>query len=122
MGIEQVGIGATVRILRGSIVRRQELQHVLQNGQGMSAIEHTCPETDLPAKAPSRSLIATVGERLLGSGKEFVVAIGRNLIGGEQSVEVGDMAMMLLAAIGIDKPLLQLLPTTYLHRRNLFKG
>jgi len=57
----------------------------------MGAVEHTCPEAYLPAKAPAGSLIATVGERLLGSCKEFVVAVGRKLVRGEQTVEMRDM-------------------------------
>ena len=75
MRIEEVGVGAPVGILAGSVVRGQQLQHILQNGEGMGAVEHTCPEADLPSQTPACGGIATIGERLLGSSEELVVGI-----------------------------------------------
>lgn len=122
VSIEEVRIGAAVGILSCSIVAGQQLQHVFQNGEGMIAVKHTCPEADFPAEAPARGSIAAVGQCLLGSGEEFVMAVRRNLVRGEQTVEVGDMAMFLFAAISIDKPFLQLLAAANLHRRHFGEG
>ena len=88
----------------------------------MVAVEHAGPEAYLPAQTPSGGLVAAIGQRLLGSGKEFVVAVGRDLVGGEQSIEVGDMSVVHIATVSVDEPLLQLLPAAYLHGRKLVEG
>ena len=48
MGIEQVRIGASVRILAGLAVVGQQFQHVLDNLEGMVAVQHASPEVGLP--------------------------------------------------------------------------
>ena len=121
MRIEEVGEGASVRIFLGVGIRlrRQQFQHIAQDGQSVVAIKHTCPEANLPSQTPTRCLIATILEGLLGCSKEFIVGIRTDLVGWEQSIEVRDMTMLELTSISIDEPLLQLLTTTYLHRRQL---
>ena len=121
MRIEEVGEGASVRIFLGVGIRlrRQQFQHIAQDGQSVVAIKHTCPEANLPSQAPTCRLITTILKRLLGCSKEFVVGIWTNLVGREQSIEVRDMTMLELTSISIDEPFEQLFATAYLHRRQL---
>ncbi len=122
MRVEEVGECAAVGVLAGGILVRQQLQHVLDDGKGVVAVEHTRPEAYLPPEAPSCSLVATVGECLLGCGEKIVVAVGGYLVGREQAVEVGYVAVVLVVAVSVDEPFLQLFPASYLHRRNLVEG
>ena len=84
--VEEVGESASVRILARSVLRGKQTEHVLQDGERMGAVEHTCPEAYLPAETPSCGLVATVGQCLLGCREEFIVAVGANLVGGIQAV------------------------------------
>ena len=115
VGVEEVRECAAVWILAGSVLRWQQSQHVLEDGQGMAAVEHTCPEAYLPSEAPSCGLVTTVGQGLFGCGEEFVVVVGTDLVGGKESVEMGDMPVLPLTAIGIDEPLQELLAAANLH-------
>ena len=85
----------------------------------MIAIEHACPEVRLPTQTPARSLVTT----MLQSGgcgmEQFWMRKRRNLIGWIQSIEMRNMAMLILRIIRIHKPLLQLSVLSYLHWRNL---
>ena len=71
MGIKEVWIGTAVGILSCSTIIRQQMQHILDNLEGMVAIEHTCPEIRLPSQTPTRSHITTLVQRIRSSGKEF---------------------------------------------------
>ena len=71
--IKEVGVGTAVGILTGGIVGWQQAEHVLQDGESMGAVEHTCPETDLPSQTPACGSITTVCQGLLGSSIEFVM-------------------------------------------------
>ena len=113
--IEEVGESAPVGILASGILRGKQTQHVLQNGQGMGAVEHTCPETDFPSETPSRGLVTAVSQCLFGRCEEFVVTVGADLVGGIQPIKMGDVTVMGVAAVSVDKPLLKLFATADLH-------
>ena len=115
MGVEEVRIGAAVGILLYAAVVGQQVEHVGDDLQGVVAIEHTRPEVYLPAQAPARGHIATLGERGGSCGKEFGMGVGRDLIGGVKAVEMRDVAVVVLGVVGIDEPLLQLSVLPYLH-------
>ena len=121
MSIEEIGEGTSIGIFLDVVIRfgGQEFEHVAQDGHSMVAIEHTSPEAYLPTQTPACCFITTILEGLLGSSKEFVVGIRTNLVGREESIEVRDVTMMIFTAISINEPLLQLLATAYLHRRQL---
>ena len=117
MGIEEIGERASFGILEGSALGRQQPQHVLDDAESMVTVLHTCPEINLPAQTPARGHIATL---LQGDGsgtEEFRMTIGRNLIAGIKSVEMGDVAVFVLGIITVNKPFLQLSVLAHLHRR-----
>ena len=84
VGIEQVGIGAATRSPLNGVGNQGE--HVLDNLQGMVAVEHTSPEIGLPAKTPARRHVATLLQRGGSGSKQFRMRIGRNLVRGVESV------------------------------------
>ena len=47
------------------------------------------------------------------------MGVGGYLVGGVETVEVGDMTVFILRVVGIDKPFLQLSVTSDLHGRQL---
>ena len=115
MSVEEVGIGAAVGMLAGSTVVGQQVQHVLDNREGVVAVEHASPEVGLPSQAPSRRHVASLVQRI-GSGSEEVgMTIGRDLVRRIQAVEVGDVAMLVAWVVTVDEPFLQLSVAANLH-------
>ena len=49
VSVEEVRIGASLRIFLGPAVVGQEMQHIGDDLQCMITVEHTCPEVDLPS-------------------------------------------------------------------------
>ena len=117
MGVEQIGIGTTIGYLLGHLVVGQQMKHVGDNLEGMVAIEHACPEIGFPPQAPSCGHVASLQQGVAGSGKELRMLVGRYLIGGIESIEMRDVAVLVLGVVGILEPLLQLSVTAYLHGR-----
>lgn len=62
VGIEEIGIDATVGIFFCQGIAWQQVQHVVDNRQGMVAVEHPCPEVDFPSEAPSCGHIPALQE------------------------------------------------------------
>ena len=119
MGIEEVRIGTTIGELAGLAVIRQQVQHVLDNREGVVTVEHTCPEVGLPAETPSRSHVATLVQGICSGGKEVGMAIRRNLVRGVKSIKVRDVTVLVLRVVTVDEPLLQLTVAAYLHGRQV---
>ena len=119
MGIEEIRIGSAIRIFLCLRIRWQQTKHIADDSESMIAIEHTCPEVRFPTQTPARSLVATMLQSGGSSMEQFRMRERRNLIGWIQSIEMRDMAMLILRIIRIYKPLLQLSVLSYLHRRNL---
>ena len=122
MRIEEVRIGTSVRMAAHRTVVRQQMQHVLDDLKGVVAVEHTRPEVDLPTQTPTRCHIATLVQRIGSSGEEVRMRIGRYLIRGIETIEMGDMTVLVLGVVAINHPLLQLAIATNLHRRQAFQG
>ena len=76
MGIEEVRIGASLRILACLRVVGQQMQHVLDDLESMVAVEHTCPEVGFPSQTPACSLVATLVQRVSGSCEQVGVTVG----------------------------------------------
>ena len=119
MRIEEVRIGSTVGVLAGHTVVGQYVQHVFDDLEGMVPVEHARPEVGLPAQAPARGHVATLAERVGSRREQIRVGVGRNLVRGVESVEVGDVPVLILRVVAVDEPLLQLAVTANLHRRQL---
>ena len=119
MGIKEIRIGSSLRIFLYLRIRWQQAKHIADDSESMIAIEHACPEVRLPTQTPARSLVATMLQSSGCGMEQFRMRERRNLIGWIQSIEMRDMAMLILRIIRIHKPLLQLSVLSYLHRRNL---
>ena len=63
MSIEKIRVDTPVGIFFCKGIARQQIQHVVDDRQGMIAVKHPCPEVDLPSEAPSGSHIPTLQER-----------------------------------------------------------
>ena len=118
--IEEVGIGAAPRAPLYIVGDLRE--HVLDNLEGVVAVEHARPEVDLPAQTPASGHIAALLQGIGCSREKFKVAEGRNLVGRIEAIEVGDVAVLVLGIVTVDEPLLQLAVLAYLHRREFFEG
>ena len=116
VGIKQVGEGASVRVLACGFLRGEQLQHIGQDGQSVVAIQHAGPEAYFPAQTPAGGFVTALLQSLAGGGKEFVVAVGTDLVGWIQTVQMRDVTMLVVRVIGIVQPFLQLLVLSYLHR------
>ena len=88
----------------------------------MVTIEHTSPEVGLPTKAPTRGHIATLLQCVGSSRKQVGMRVGRDLVGGIETIEMGDVTVFITGIVGIDEPLLQLTIAANLHGRKLGKG
>ena len=110
MRIEQVRVGTPVRI-----TLFHKAQHVTDNLIGMVAIEQARPKVDLPANGPSGSHVAPIEKRALSCLKELRMCIRGNLVARIETVEVGDVTMLILRIVYIGKPLLQLVILANLH-------
>jgi len=119
---EQVGVGSSVGELPGLRVVGKEVEHVLDDSEGMVAVEHSCPEICLPSEAPSGSHVASRLEGDGGCREEVGMAVGRDLVGGVEAVEMRDVAVLVLGIVGIDEPFLQLPVAAYLHGWELGEG
>ena len=62
MGIKQVRIGTTMASPLHRV--RNQRQHILDDAEGVVAIQHTRPEVNLPAQAPTCSHITTLLQRI----------------------------------------------------------
>ena len=74
MGIKEVGISTTMSTPLYRVGNHGE--HVANDAEGMVAIEHTRPEIDFPAQAPSRGHVATLLQRVSSSSKEVGMSVG----------------------------------------------
>ena len=106
MGVEQVGVGATVGIFAHRPVVGQQMKHVPDDAESVVAVEHAGPEVDLPTETPARSHVTTLVQSVGSSREEVGVGVRRNLIRGIESIEVGDMAVLVLGVVTILHPLL----------------
>src|SRR5574344_899059 len=116
MRIKQVGIGSSLGVFLLHVIIRQDMQHVLDNLQCMVTILHSGPEIGFPTQTPSSSHITTLYQGGTGSLKEFGMCIGRYLIRWIESIEMGDMTVVVLRGIPVLQPFLQLSVLSHLHR------
>ena len=119
MRIKEVRIGTSVGILPCTTVVGQQMEHIRQDLQSMVTIKHSCPEIYLPAQAPTRGHIATLCQRCGSSREQFRMLVGRNLVRRIESIEMGDVTMLVPRVVGINQPLLQLTILANLHRREI---
>ena len=104
MRIEQVGIGTAPRSPFRSGGYR--VQQILENLEGMIAVEHAGPEVNLPAETPASGHITALFQGVGSCRKQFGMAIGRYLVRGVEAVEMGDMTVLVFRIVGIDEPFL----------------
>ena len=122
MRIEEVGEGASIGIFSLHTLVGKNAQHVADDLERMVSVLHTRPEVGLPAKAPSRGLIAALFERLACCGKELGSTRGADLIRWIKAVEMRDVTMLVVRIVDVFQPFLQLSILAHLHRRQLGDG
>ena len=115
VGIQQVGIGAPLGIIPHLAVVGKQMEHVPDDAVGMVAIQQPGPEIDFPPKAPAGGHVATLPQRRGGCLEQFGMTVGRNLIGGIQTVKVGHVPMLVGRVVSVNEPLLQLPVAAHLH-------
>ena len=87
MGIEHVGIGASIGITH-SRVRIHQAQLILDDGQRMVTVEHTRPLAYLPAHRPATGGITTTHQRLVYALIDGRIDVWRHLVAGIGAPEV----------------------------------
>ena len=122
MGIKQIGIGTSVGILSHLPVFRQNAEHILDNQEGMVAVQQTSPQIGLPPQAPTCCLVTTLCQCGGSSRIQVGMRKRRYLIGGVQPIEVRHMTMLVVGIVTVPQPLLQLTMLTNLHGRQLSEG
>ena len=122
MGIEEVRIGTTVGISSGRTVIGQQMKHVADDAESMVAIKHTGPEVDFPSQTPTRCHIATLLQGGAGGGKQLRMAIRGYLVRRIQSIQMRDVAVLVVWIVTVLLPLLQLPILAHLHGRKLLDG
>ena len=75
MSVEEVWIDAPFWELPCLGIAWQEAQQVADNGVGMVAVEHTCPEIDFPTQTPACCHVAALQQCVLGCFEEFAVLV-----------------------------------------------
>ena len=116
MRVEEIGEGAAIRELSLLAFVGKESEHVADDGEGMVAIEHACPEVGLPPEAPSCGLVTSLFECNSSCLPEVRSLVGRYLVRGVKAVEMGDVTMLIAWVIKVFPPLLQLSVLSHFHR------
>ena len=82
----------------------------------MVSVKHTGPEVGLPSKAPSGGLVSAL-DKGYPCGVEQFRRAWIDLVGRIESVEMGNVPVLVLGIVHILDPLLELSVLAHLHRR-----
>ena len=72
----------------------------------MIAVEHAGPEVDFPSETPASGHVTTLLQGVGSCCKQFRVIVRRYLVRGVETVEMGDMTVLVFRIVGIDEPFL----------------
>ena len=93
------------------------LEQVLDDEEGVVAVLHPRPEIRFPTETPARGPVTALDQ----CGARGLEEVGRarrgDLVGRIQSIEVRDVAVLVVRVVAVLDPFLQLAVLPHLHRR-----